>query len=160
MSQGAFHSARCSRRCQSLQQEQVFSGSSAEGGVINQHTLHKFYTTNIVSEHENTKVRWIYLFILTDGDSDRRRSRNLGRWAGLSLFHSRDADTAHKQHAAGRLVVNDEDKGPVDGESRSRDREHAVSTSCGHLIAALIHGHSRFKINLKTNQSKVNTLSK
>lgn len=88
---------------------------------------------------------------LTDG----WRSRNLGRWAGLSLFHCRVDDTAHKQDAAGRLVVNDEDKGPVDGESRRRDGEHAIATSCGDLIAALIHGHSRLKINLKTKQSKV-----
>ncbi|TNN27368.1 hypothetical protein EYF80_062487 [Liparis tanakae] len=63
-------------------------------------------------------------------------------------------DAAHGQHAATRLLVDDEDEGPVDGQSRRQSGGCAGSASCDDVIAALVHRHNRFMINLKNQNTR------
>lgn len=69
------------------------------------------------------------------------------------LFLGGVDDSAHEEHAAGRLVVDDEDERPVDCQSRRKSGEHIAS--CGYVIIALVDGHDRFMINLKTRKQTV-----
>lgn len=70
------------------------------------------------------------------------------QWAGLVLFLGGVGDPAHEQHAAGRLMVDNEDKRPVDGQPRRKSGERTGSASCGDIITALVNRHDRFLINL------------
>lgn len=69
----------------------------------------------------------------------------------MVLFLGGVDDTAHRQHTAGCLVVDDEDEGSVDGQSRRKTGEHVNSTSCG-VITGFVNRHDGFMINLKTKQ--------
>lgn len=64
-------------------------------------------------------------------------------------------DAAHAQYAAGRLVVDDENKRSVDGQSRREGGKGVRSASRGDVIAALINGHDRFMIDLWTRNKQV-----
>lgn len=64
-------------------------------------------------------------------------------------------DAAHEQYAAGRLVVDDENKRSVDGQSRRESGKGVCSASCGDVIAALNNGHDRFVIDLHTRHKQV-----
>lgn len=48
-------------------------------------------------------------------------------------------------------MVNDEDEGPVDGQSGRKSGEPAGSTS--DVITGLVNGHKRFLINLIRKQT-------
>lgn len=69
------------------------------------------------------------------------------------LFLGGVDDSAHEQQAAGRLLVDDEDEGSVDGQSRRKSGEGADSASCSDVITALIDGQDGFMINLKTRKT-------
>lgn len=73
----------------------------------------------------------------------------------LVLFLGGVDDSAHEQHTAGCLLVDDEDEGSVDGQSGRKSGEHGGSTSCGDVIAALVDGHNGFMIHLKTRKQTV-----
>lgn len=75
-------------------------------------------------------------------------SNSCGR--GLVSFLSWVDDSAHEQHTVVRLLVDDEDEGSVDSQSRRRSGKRVYSASCSDVIAALINRHKRFLINLKT----------
>lgn len=70
---------------------------------------------------------------------------------GGALFLGRVDDSANGQHAATRLMVDDEDEGSVDGQSRRKSGEHAA---CSDIIAGLVNGYDGFMINLKTEKRK------
>lgn len=59
--------------------------------------------------------------------------------------------TAHVQEAAAPLLVDEEEEGPVDGESRRKAGEDAGSASI--RAAALVHADHRFLEHLETGNS-------
>ena len=46
-------------------------------------------------------------------------------------------------------MVDDEEEGSIDGQSRRKSGEHGGSASCCDVIAVLINRHAGFMINLK-----------
>ncbi len=74
----------------------------------------------------------------------------------LVLFLGGVDDSAHEQHTVGSLLVDDEDEGSVDGQSRRGSGEHIYS-SCSDVIAGFIHRHNGFMINLRTRKQQRET---
>lgn len=76
---------------------------------------------------------------------------------GSGLFLCGVGDLAHKEQAAGGLVVDDEEEGPVEGQSRWRCGERPASRDAA-VRNVLIHCDDRFMMNLTAKRSERRTL--